>query len=80
MVQPMQGLLILRGEATGIGIDPNPQPLEIGKGRVLREGSSVAIFSYGTRLGEALIAAEQLETRRIWGLLPPCAGGCRASG
>jgi len=51
-----------RGEATGMGIDPNPQPLEIGKGRVLREGSSVAIFSYGTRLGEALIAAEKLET------------------
>ena len=37
-----------RGEATGCGIDPNPQPLEIGKGRVLREGSRVAIFSYGT--------------------------------
>ena len=50
-----------RGEATGIGIDPNPQPLEIGKGRVLREGSSIAIFSYGTRLAEAMAAAESLE-------------------
>ena len=50
-----------RGEATGCGIDPNPQPLEIGKGRVLREGSRVAIFSYGTRLAEAMMAAEQLD-------------------
>jgi len=36
-------------------------PLEIGKGRVLREGSSVAIFSYGTRLAEAMAAADSLE-------------------
>jgi len=55
------GFRYARGEATGIGIDPNPQPLEIGKGRVMREGSSVAIFSYGTRLGEAMTAAENLE-------------------
>ena len=50
-----------RGEATGIGVEANPQPLEIGKGRVLREGSSVAIFSYGTRLAEAMAAADSLE-------------------
>jgi len=55
------GFRYARGEATGCGVDPNPQPLEIGKGRVLREGSSVAIFSYGTRLGEALLAAEKLD-------------------
>ncbi len=51
-----------RGEATGIEIPENPEPLEIGKGRVMREGSHVAILSYGTRLGEAMHAAEQLET------------------
>ena len=51
-----------RGEATGIEIPENPEPLEIGKGRVLRQGSRVALLSYGTRLGEAMLAAEQLET------------------
>ncbi|MEM9601177.1 MAG: 1-deoxy-D-xylulose-5-phosphate synthase, partial [Pseudomonadota bacterium] len=55
------GFRYARGEATGIDIPENPQPLEIGKGRVLRQGSQVAIFSYGTRLGEALMAAEKLE-------------------
>jgi 1-deoxy-D-xylulose-5-phosphate synthase len=35
-------------------------PLEIGKGRVLREGSSVALFSYGARMAECLLAAETL--------------------
>ncbi len=56
------GLRYARGEATGIEIPENPEPLEIGKGRVLREGSRIALLSYGTRLGEALLAAEQLET------------------
>jgi len=51
-----------RGEATGIEIPEDPQPLEIGKGRILKEGTRIALLSYGTRLGEALIAAEQLET------------------
>ncbi|MGE0524883.1 MAG: transketolase C-terminal domain-containing protein, partial [Variibacter sp.] len=36
------------------------KPLEIGKGRVLREGTKVALFSYGTRLKECLTAAEDL--------------------
>ena len=35
-------------------------PLEIGKGRILREGTKVALLSYGTRLGECLQAAEEL--------------------
>src|SRR5215467_3540385 len=35
-------------------------PLEIGKGRIVREGSAVALLSYGARLGECLKAAEQL--------------------
>ncbi len=51
-----------RGEATGIAIPEDPQPLAIGKGRILREGNRVALLSYGTRLGEALKAAEQLDT------------------
>lgn len=51
-----------RGEATGITIPENPQPLEIGKGRILREGNRIALLSYGTRLGEAMKAAEQLDT------------------
>lgn len=59
------GFRYARGEATGIEIPEDPQPLEIGKGRVLREGSQVAIFSYGTRLGEALLAAEKLDSHGL---------------
>ncbi len=51
-----------RGEATGISIPEDPKPLEIGKGRILREGNRIALLSYGTRLGEAMKAAEQLDT------------------
>src|SRR5207244_6571048 len=40
-------------------------PLEIGKGRVLREGNTVALFSYGTRLAEALLAAETLAAQGL---------------
>ena len=50
-----------RGEATGIDVPDPALPLEIGKGRILREGSTVALLSYGTRLGECLEAATQLE-------------------
>ena len=50
-----------RGEATGIDILSKPEILEIGKGRVLREGSQIALLSYGTRLDEALGAAKELE-------------------
>ena len=41
------------------------EPLEIGKGRVLREGSRIAILSLGTRLAEALVAAEDLAARGL---------------
>ncbi len=54
-----------RGEATGIAIPENPQPLEIGKGRILREGAKVAILSLGTRLGDALKAADMLAARGL---------------
>ncbi len=49
-----------RGEATGIETPKDLKPLEIGKGRVVREGSKVALLSLGTRLGDALKAAERL--------------------
>ena len=49
-----------RGEGVGIEIPANPDPLEIGKGRILREGSSVAILSLGTRLAASLAAADEL--------------------
>jgi len=56
------GFRYARGEATGIEIPQNPETLEIGKGRILREGTRIALLSYGTRLGEAMMAADQLET------------------
>jgi 1-deoxy-D-xylulose-5-phosphate synthase len=50
-----------RGEGRGLKIPADPQALEIGKGRVVREGKTVAILSLGTRLEEAEKAADQLE-------------------
>ena len=52
-----------RGEAGGVELPERGVALEIGKGRVLREGSRVALLSYGTRLGEALRAADELAVR-----------------
>ena len=49
-----------RGDGVGIDMPEVGVPLEIGKGRVLREGSSVALLSLGTRLQECLLAAETL--------------------
>jgi 1-deoxy-D-xylulose-5-phosphate synthase len=54
-----------RGNGTGVEIPAEPQLLEIGKGRVVREGKTVAILSLGTRLGEALRAADQLEAKGL---------------
>ena len=51
-----------RGEGFGIELPEVGQVLEIGKGRIIREGSAVAILSLGTRLHEALKAADQLAT------------------
>ena len=50
-----------RGEGIGIDMPERGQPLEIGKGRIMREGTVVAILSYGTRLQEAIKAAEELD-------------------
>ncbi len=49
-----------RGEGVGVDLPARGALLEIGRGRILREGSKVAILSLGTRLGEALNAAEDL--------------------
>src|SRR6202000_2088401 len=49
-----------RGEGWGIERPLEGVPLEIGKGKVWKEGSSIAILSYGTRLQEALRASEKL--------------------
>jgi 1-deoxy-D-xylulose-5-phosphate synthase len=49
-----------RGEGVGLPLLEAPAPLEIGRGRVLRQGSQVAILSYGARLAEALAAADML--------------------
>jgi 1-deoxy-D-xylulose-5-phosphate synthase len=49
-----------RGEGVGVEIPENPEPLEIGKGRIMREGSTIALLSLGTRLAECLNAADQL--------------------
>jgi 1-deoxy-D-xylulose-5-phosphate synthase len=49
-----------RGEGVGVEMPDRGEPLEIGKGRIVREGSSIAILSLGTRLQEALFAAGML--------------------
>jgi 1-deoxy-D-xylulose-5-phosphate synthase len=54
-----------RGAGTGVPLPETPQKLEIGKGRIVREGTKVAILSLGTRLAEALKAADQLEARGL---------------
>jgi len=51
-----------RGEGSGVELPNEGVPLRIGKGRVLREGTAVALLSIGTRLGECIAAAEQLAT------------------
>jgi 1-deoxy-D-xylulose-5-phosphate synthase len=49
-----------RGEGLGVDIPDQLLPLEIGKGRVLREGAKIAILSFGHRLGDCIQAAEKL--------------------
>ena len=54
-----------RGAGTGVGIPEQLEKLEIGKGRIVREGSKVAILSLGARLEEAKKAADQLEAKGL---------------
>ncbi|MBY0334020.1 MAG: 1-deoxy-D-xylulose-5-phosphate synthase [Acetobacteraceae bacterium] len=51
-----------RGEGLGLALPKRGTPLEIGRGRVVREGTTVAILSYGARLPECLKAADELAT------------------
>jgi 1-deoxy-D-xylulose-5-phosphate synthase len=54
-----------RGNGTGVALPEVPEQLAIGKGRIVRHGSKVALLSLGTRLGEALKAADQLEAKGL---------------
>ena len=54
-----------RGEGVGVELPQTGTPLEIGRGRIVREGSRVALLSLGTRLAECLLAAEQLGHRGL---------------
>ena len=49
-----------RGDGVGVELPTRGKPLELGKGRVLREGTTIALLSFGTRLQECLAAAETL--------------------
>ncbi len=54
-----------RGEGVGVPLPDAPQRLEIGRGRIVREGKKVAILSLGTRLAEACKAADELDARGL---------------
>ncbi|KAF0230391.1 MAG: 1-deoxy-D-xylulose-5-phosphate [Beijerinckiaceae bacterium] len=54
-----------RGDGVGVEMPERGEVLEIGKGRMIRDGSQIAILSLGTRLGEALKAAEELEKQGL---------------
>jgi 1-deoxy-D-xylulose-5-phosphate synthase len=54
-----------RGDGTGAAIPDFAEPLEIGRGRIVREGTALAILSLGTRLGECLEAADLLAARGL---------------
>jgi 1-deoxy-D-xylulose-5-phosphate synthase len=54
-----------RGEGVGIELPARGTPLEIGKGRIVREGTKIAILSFGTRLAECMTAAEDLAAKGL---------------
>ena len=54
-----------RGEGVGVPLPETPQELPIGKGRIVREGTAIAILSLGARLQEALGAADDLQARGL---------------
>jgi 1-deoxy-D-xylulose-5-phosphate synthase len=54
-----------RGEGTGIALPERGEVLPLGRGRILREGGRVALLSLGTRLADALLAAEELAARGL---------------
>ncbi len=59
-----------RGDGLGVELPERGSVLEIGKGRILREGKSVALLNFGTRLGEVMAAGEKL---MAFGLTPTIA-------
>ncbi len=54
-----------RGDGVGVEMPQRGVPLEIGKGRIISEGNKVALLSFGTRLGECMKAAEDLNARGL---------------
>ncbi|MGK7863864.1 1-deoxy-D-xylulose-5-phosphate synthase [Falsiroseomonas sp. E2-1-a4] len=54
-----------RGEGLGLVLPARGTPLELGRGRVLREGNTVAILSYGARLAECMKAADELAAQGL---------------
>ncbi|MCR9212106.1 MAG: 1-deoxy-D-xylulose-5-phosphate synthase [Proteobacteria bacterium] len=54
-----------RGEGVGVDLPEKGEVLEVGKGRIIKEGERVALLSFGTRLTEALGASESLEAKGI---------------
>jgi 1-deoxy-D-xylulose-5-phosphate synthase len=54
-----------RGEGVGVDLPEYGRPLAIGRGRIVREGTRIALLSLGTRLAEALKAADELEARGL---------------
>jgi 1-deoxy-D-xylulose-5-phosphate synthase len=54
-----------RGNGTGVPLPEIPERLEIGKGRIVRQGTKIALLSLGTRLAEALKAADQLDAKGL---------------
>ncbi len=54
-----------RGEGVGVPMPETPTMLEIGKGRIVREGTTIAILSLGARLQQALCAADELQARGL---------------
>lgn len=54
-----------RGEGVGVEMPSRGEILQIGKGRILREGTKIALLSYGTRLQDCLEAAEELSSRGL---------------
>ncbi len=54
-----------RGEGIGVDLPERGVPLDIGRGRILREGNTIAVLSLGGRLSAALLAAEELSARGL---------------
>jgi 1-deoxy-D-xylulose-5-phosphate synthase len=54
-----------RGEGIGVPLPEHGEPLEIGRGRIVREGTKIALLSFGTRLQECLKAADDLASKGL---------------